>query len=204
MSPKYAGAMLGLTNTSGALAGILGVSAVGVLFDATGSWDLALIVPNIALMVVGSACFTFLGRNEPIDFDVLDDSPLAVERWLSGPRAAATALAAAVVHAVEAALPAPPPAVVEAAKKARRAARRAAQRVALATDALIHPENGAVHPPASSIVSMEPPLPGPSSRADAPYASAFQPLPSNSPPNSPYGSVASLSSFSDIVSSSLL
>ena len=71
------------------MAGIVGVSAVGMLLDATGSWDAALFLPSMALMVAGSVCFTLLGRNEPIDFDAQDNSPLGVERWLEGPRAAA-------------------------------------------------------------------------------------------------------------------
>lgn len=39
LSPKYAPALLGLTNTVGALPGIGGVTAVGLLYDATDvSW----------------------------------------------------------------------------------------------------------------------------------------------------------------------
>lgn len=37
LSPRYASALLGLTNTAGALPGILGVTATGVIYDATGA-----------------------------------------------------------------------------------------------------------------------------------------------------------------------
>ena len=196
MSPKYAGALLGLTNTSGALAGIIGVSAVGILFDATGSWDAALMLPNIALMLAGSACFTFLGKNEPVDFDLLDNSPLAIERWLQGPRRAATALVTAAVHAIEAALPAPPPEVVEAAKRARRTARRAAQRVAQATDSLIHPGAPPLPSPVDSLLEELPAVS--SSRGPLSPTSGYE------RPSSAYSSSsASMSSFSGLVTSSL-
>jgi ACS family sodium-dependent inorganic phosphate cotransporter len=38
LSPKYAGALLGLSNTAGALPGVLGVMTAGYLLDKTGSW----------------------------------------------------------------------------------------------------------------------------------------------------------------------
>lgn len=49
MSPKHAAALLGITNTAGALAGLLGVAATGALLEMTGqSWELALFYPCIA------------------------------------------------------------------------------------------------------------------------------------------------------------
>eukprot|EP00195_Chlamydomonas_chlamydogama_P013101 CAMPEP_0202904050 /NCGR_PEP_ID=MMETSP1392-20130828/27648_1 /ASSEMBLY_ACC=CAM_ASM_000868 /TAXON_ID=225041 /ORGANISM="Chlamydomonas chlamydogama, Strain SAG 11-48b" /LENGTH=531 /DNA_ID=CAMNT_0049591503 /DNA_START=299 /DNA_END=1894 /DNA_ORIENTATION=- len=82
MSPKYASAMLGLTNTIGAVPGILGVATVGLLFDATSSWELALFVPSAAFMITGAAAYTLYGRNDPTDFDNLDNSPFAWEQRL--------------------------------------------------------------------------------------------------------------------------
>jgi ACS family sodium-dependent inorganic phosphate cotransporter len=43
LSPRYASLLLGVSNTAGALPGVLGVWAAGVLLDATGSWPLALL-----------------------------------------------------------------------------------------------------------------------------------------------------------------
>ena len=170
------------------MAGIVGVSAVGMLLDATGSWDAALFLPSMALMVTGSVCFTLLGRNEPIDFDAQDNSPLGVERWLEGPRVAAATAASAAVHAIEQALPHPPQAVVDAAKRARRAARRAAVRVASAADAMVHPEHGKAASTAGTPV-------GSFLSAASGGTSSSQPLPAYS--------MASMSSFSDMVSTSL-
>ena len=39
IAPSYAGQLFGLCNTFGCLAGIFGVSAVGFVFEATGSMD---------------------------------------------------------------------------------------------------------------------------------------------------------------------
>lgn len=69
-----AGAMLGMSNVSGALAGILGVSAVGLLLDASDSWGVALYAPNAVLLLAGAACYAALCKNDPIDFDSRDNS----------------------------------------------------------------------------------------------------------------------------------
>ena len=39
IAPRYAGQMFGLCNTFGTLAGIVGVSAVGLIVERTGSFD---------------------------------------------------------------------------------------------------------------------------------------------------------------------
>ena len=39
IAPRYAGQLFGLCNTFGCLAAILGVSAVGFIFEMTGSFD---------------------------------------------------------------------------------------------------------------------------------------------------------------------
>ena len=69
INPKYAGALLGISNTAGALPGIIGVSAVGVLLDRTGSWASALFIPIAATYLLGLLTFSWLGSSERIDFD---------------------------------------------------------------------------------------------------------------------------------------
>jgi ACS family sodium-dependent inorganic phosphate cotransporter len=69
LSPKYSSAMLGLTNTSGAVPGILGVAFTGYLYDQFGSWPLALFYPTMFFLVSGAAVYTFLGSNDAENFD---------------------------------------------------------------------------------------------------------------------------------------
>eukprot|EP00878_Enallax_costatus_P007855 GHUV01008220.1.p1 GENE.GHUV01008220.1~~GHUV01008220.1.p1 ORF type:complete len:452 (+),score=188.23 GHUV01008220.1:873-2228(+) len=69
LSPKYSSAMLGLTNTSGAVPGILGVAFTGYLYDKFGSWPVALFYPTIFFLLTGAAVYTFLGSNDAVDFD---------------------------------------------------------------------------------------------------------------------------------------
>ena len=117
-----AGAMLGLTNTTGAIAGILSVSAVGVLKELTHSWDAALIVPNVIVLTAGSLCYTLLCRNSLVDFDAADNSPFAVEKYLDGPKRAVGTVGAALstaFAAVEKLTPQPPKELVQAARKER-------------------------------------------------------------------------------------
>jgi len=64
LSPKYAGALLGLSNTAGALPGILGVTAVGVLLDKTSSWSAALFVPTAIAQCVGLLLYTAFASSE--------------------------------------------------------------------------------------------------------------------------------------------
>jgi nitrate/nitrite transporter NarK len=44
IGPRYAGPLMGLSNTSGALAGVLANLVTGFLLDATGSWQLVFAV----------------------------------------------------------------------------------------------------------------------------------------------------------------
>lgn len=66
MSPRHAAALLGLTNTWGALAGLLGVCVTGALLEATGhSWRLSLFYPCIGcvlprlLLAAPASCTSF-------------------------------------------------------------------------------------------------------------------------------------------------
>lgn len=80
LSPKYSSAMLGLTNTSGAVPGILGVAVTGYLYDHFGSWPLALFYPTMFFLLTGAAVYTFLGSNDAEDFDKAELSePFAFE-----------------------------------------------------------------------------------------------------------------------------
>jgi hypothetical protein len=45
-----------MTNTAGALPGIIGVVTTGAILDQTGSWPLALFVPSIFFFVTGAVC----------------------------------------------------------------------------------------------------------------------------------------------------
>lgn len=80
MSKRFAGPLLGLTNTSGAVPGIVGVAIVGVLLDATDSWQLALFAPIIACFLMGT--FVYLRYASSEDQDYSDNSPFPVEGQL--------------------------------------------------------------------------------------------------------------------------
>lgn len=80
MSRRFAGPLLGLTNTSGAVPGIVGVAVVGVLLDATDSWRLALFTPIIACFLAGTYVYVRYGSSEEQDYS--DNSPFAWEVWL--------------------------------------------------------------------------------------------------------------------------
>lgn len=77
MSSRYAGPLLGLTNTSGAVPGILGVAIVGVLLDLTDSWSVALFAPIIFFFFAGTAVFSTYASSEPQDYE--DNSPFEFE-----------------------------------------------------------------------------------------------------------------------------
>ena len=74
--------MLGLTNTIGAIPGILGVTTVGMILDHTQNWGLALFAPSAVFMVAGAAVYTLFCTNEQVDFDAADNSPFAWEAAL--------------------------------------------------------------------------------------------------------------------------
>ena len=58
LSPRYAGAMLGLSNTAGAIPGALGVTSVGFLLDNTSSWGWSLFYPSAAFYLLGLIVYT--------------------------------------------------------------------------------------------------------------------------------------------------
>lgn len=95
LSPKYSSALLGLTNTAGAVPGIVGVAATGMLYDSTGgSWAAALFAPSAAFLLSGTLVYTLAGSNAPEDFDAPGaDDPFEFElRVRRGAGVAAAAL----------------------------------------------------------------------------------------------------------------
>lgn len=69
LSPKYAAALLGLSNTAGALPGVLGVTAAGYLLDATGSWAQALFYPTAICQIFGLVIYTIFGSSKRQGWD---------------------------------------------------------------------------------------------------------------------------------------
>lgn len=64
LSPKYASALLGISNTAGALPGVLGVTAAGYMLDATNSWALALFIPTAICQLVGAVVYSIFASSE--------------------------------------------------------------------------------------------------------------------------------------------
>lgn len=64
LSPRYAGALLGLSNTAGALPGVLGVTAAGYLLDKTGSWAQALFIPTALCQVLGLVVYSIFASSK--------------------------------------------------------------------------------------------------------------------------------------------
>ena len=78
LSPRYAPVLLGLTNTSGAVPGIIGVTITGAILDKSGSWPLALFAPSIVFFITGSIVFATFGSSDLQSFE--NDAPFAVEK----------------------------------------------------------------------------------------------------------------------------
>lgn len=82
LSPKYAPVLIGATNTIGAVPGIVGVVAVGLLYDRTESWSIALFAPSIVLFLVGTVVFTLFGTATPQNFERKNRNELfEIEKW---------------------------------------------------------------------------------------------------------------------------
>ncbi|KAK3039964.1 hypothetical protein RJ639_027154, partial [Escallonia herrerae] len=54
ISPEYASILLGITNTVGAVPGIVGVALTGYLLDSTHSWGMSLFAPSIFFYLTGT------------------------------------------------------------------------------------------------------------------------------------------------------
>ena len=64
MSPRFASILLGMTNTIGALPGVIGVPLTGYLLQKTENWELSMFLPAIALYFSGAAVFAKFGSGE--------------------------------------------------------------------------------------------------------------------------------------------
>eukprot|EP00250_Pteridium_aquilinum_P017262 c23536_g1_i3 orf=732-1064(+) len=69
ISPKYASILLGITNTAGAIPGVLGVYLTGVIFDQTHSWTMALFVPCIFFWITGTFVWNIFASSESLSFE---------------------------------------------------------------------------------------------------------------------------------------
>jgi MFS transporter, ACS family, solute carrier family 17 (sodium-dependent inorganic phosphate cotransporter), other len=65
IAPRYAGALMGLSNTAGTLPGVIGVAVTGYILDATGSWSLVFGIAA-ALYVAGTAVWLVFAKGEPL------------------------------------------------------------------------------------------------------------------------------------------
>jgi len=69
ISPKYASILLGITNTVGAIPGVLGVALVGIIYDRTHSWNLALFAPSIFFYLTGTVVWNIFASSKPQSFE---------------------------------------------------------------------------------------------------------------------------------------
>ncbi|KAF3773516.1 putative anion transporter 6 [Nymphaea thermarum] len=68
ISPEYASILLGITNTVGAVPGIVGVALAGYLIDQTHSWSVALFLPSIFFYLTGTAVWVAFASSKPQTF----------------------------------------------------------------------------------------------------------------------------------------
>jgi ACS family sodium-dependent inorganic phosphate cotransporter len=61
---SFSGTLLGITNTAGALPGVLGVTAAGYLLDMTNSWAQALFYPTAACQLFGAIVYSIFASSE--------------------------------------------------------------------------------------------------------------------------------------------
>lgn len=64
MSPRFASILLGITNTVGALPGVIGVPLTGYLLERTDDWEFSMFVPAMILYYSGAAVFAKYGSAE--------------------------------------------------------------------------------------------------------------------------------------------
>ncbi len=63
IGPKYAGTLMGITNTAGTIPGIVGVYVTGLILDATGSWELVFQV-TAAVTLFGMVFYLIFASGE--------------------------------------------------------------------------------------------------------------------------------------------
>ncbi|TQD95811.1 hypothetical protein C1H46_018553 [Malus baccata] len=72
MSPEYASILLGITNTVGAVPGIIGVALTGFLLDSTHSWSISLFIPSIFFYLTGTVVWLVFASSKPQTFSKRD------------------------------------------------------------------------------------------------------------------------------------
>ncbi|GMN47364.1 hypothetical protein TIFTF001_016543 [Ficus carica] len=72
ISPEYASILLGITNTVGAVPGIVGVALTGYLLDLTHSWSIALFAPSILFYLTGTVVWLTFASSKPQSFSKRD------------------------------------------------------------------------------------------------------------------------------------
>lgn len=65
IGPRYAGILLGITNTAGTLPGIIGVTVTGFILDATGSWRLVFLIAA-GIYVFGTIVWNLFATGERV------------------------------------------------------------------------------------------------------------------------------------------
>ncbi|GJX59193.1 probable anion transporter 6, chloroplastic [Tanacetum coccineum] len=72
ISPEYASILLGITNTVGAVPGIIGVALTGYLLDSTHSWGMSLFAPSIFFYLTGTVVWLAFASSKPQSFKKID------------------------------------------------------------------------------------------------------------------------------------
>ncbi|KAL4279079.1 hypothetical protein GQ457_03G045630 [Hibiscus cannabinus] len=72
ISPEYASILLGITNTVGAVPGIVGVALTGFLLDSTHSWGVSLFAPSIFFYLTGTVVWLAFASSKPQNFSESD------------------------------------------------------------------------------------------------------------------------------------
>ncbi|KAK2984140.1 hypothetical protein RJ640_022652, partial [Escallonia rubra] len=72
ISPEYASILLGITNTVGAVPGIVGVALTGYLLDSTHSWGMSLFAPSIFFYLTGTVVWLVFASSKPQNFSKTD------------------------------------------------------------------------------------------------------------------------------------
>jgi ACS family sodium-dependent inorganic phosphate cotransporter len=65
IAPRYAGALMGLSNTAGTMPGVIGVTVTGYILDATGSWALVFGIAA-GLYLAGTVVWLIFAKGEPL------------------------------------------------------------------------------------------------------------------------------------------
>ncbi|GLU09602.1 hypothetical protein SLE2022_333010 [Rubroshorea leprosula] len=72
ISPEYASILLGITNTVGAVPGIVGIALTGFLLDSTHSWSMSLFAPSIFFYLSGTIVWLVFASSKPQTFSKRD------------------------------------------------------------------------------------------------------------------------------------